>query len=162
MVLSWVKQSSVRRTWIVRDGDELWSRGESVSQDLRFGVVMCSVECAVPQWSLMRHASCSASVCKIARGVGRWSGCPFFLCAKQSFVMSTPENVSDNRQTTHRSTVSSTLVHRFSWGHDPFHTLLAKRSALPRVGLSLPKSALFAFEDTALICRAKTSSLPRS
>ena len=44
--------------------------------NLRVGIhlengLLCSVEFAVPQWSLMRHASSSASVCKIARGFGR-------------------------------------------------------------------------------------------
>ena len=67
--------------------------GESVSQELLFGVVLCSVEFAVPQWSLIRHASCSATVCKIAPGLGEMTWLPVFeeslvfLCSEQSFVM---------------------------------------------------------------------------
>ena len=90
-VLSCVKQSSVDVALLFRQQLEIVrvmetssdAAGESVSQDLRF----CTVEFAVPQWSLMCHASCSASVCKIARGCGRWRRVPV-LCVKHSFVMS--------------------------------------------------------------------------
>ena len=40
--------------------------GESVSPDLLFCVVLCSVEL----WSLIRHAICSASVCNLHEVLG--------------------------------------------------------------------------------------------
>ena len=52
-----------------------------------------------------------------------------------------PENSSDSDQTTHRSTVCSSFVNRFTrwcFRGPRFHTRLAKRSACPQVELSSP------------------------
>ena len=52
----------------VKIGDELYAADESVSRDLRFCVVVDrdvlgrTVAFAVQQWSLIRHASCSAFI----------------------------------------------------------------------------------------------------